>query len=246
MKRPLRKPARPRRLVQASSTSEPRTRANLSIGRVNQKLRTRDALVSVAAELIRRGEAFSVPDVADRAGVSRPTAYRYFSTPELLRAQATLFAAGRIETSALDQVAGGSASPQNKLDALIVGSDKMIAAHETEFRSLLRLSLETPSRDTGSRPRRPQFRREWLSAALAELRDDLGGKRFQRLIAALSLMCGIESVIVLCDVLQMTPQQATETKRWAARLLLDAALGEAASCREAQPGGARSRARRSK
>jgi AcrR family transcriptional regulator len=216
------------------------------VGRVNQKLRTRDALVNVAAEFIRRGEDFSVADVADRAGVSRPTAYRYFSTPELLRAQATLFAAGRIETSALDRVAQGSDPPKKKLDALIAGSDRMITSHETEFRSLLRLSLETGIDGARSLPRRPQFRREWLSSALAELKDELGGSRFERLVAALSLMCGIESFVVLHDVLRMRPHEATETKRWAARLLFDAALKEASAARVTQSRRERSRARRSK
>src|SRR5207237_3489726 len=127
----------------------------------------------------------------------------------LWRAQATLFAAGRIETGALDAIVRASNSPQDKLDALIAGSDKMTAAHETEFRSLLRLSLETGD---GALPSRPQVRRAWLTAALAELRDELGGSRFERLTAALSLMCGIESFVVLHDVLRIKPQQATETK----------------------------------
>jgi AcrR family transcriptional regulator len=242
---PSRSASRPR-TTNSSDASRQRSRADLSVGRVNQKLRTRDALVNVAVEFIRHGENFSVADVADRAGISRPTAYRYFSTPELLRAQATLFAAGRIETSALDQVAHGSESPEEKLDALIAGSDKMVAAHETEFRSLLRLSLETHVSAVGAPPSRPQFRREWLSSALAELRDELGGARFERLIAALSLMCGIESFVVLQDILRMKPQQATETKRWAARLLLNAALKEASAAQATQSRGARSLARRSK
>jgi len=243
MNRPPRKPARRRTGVEASGRG---ARADLRAGRVNQKLRTRDALVNVAAEFIRHGEDFSVADIADRAGVSRPTAYRYFSTPELLRAQATLFAAGRIETSALDRVAQGSDSPKKKLDALIAGSDRMITAHETEFRSLLRLSLETGIDGARSLPRRPQFRREWLSSALAELVDELGGNRFERLIAVLSLMCGIESFVVLHDVLRMKPRRATETKRWAARLLLEAALKEASAARATQSRRERSRARRSK
>jgi len=243
MNRFLSKPPRRRRVAENSGTS---SRTDLSVGRVNQKLRTRDALVNVAAGFIRLGEDFSVADVADRAEVSRPTAYRYFSTPELLRAQATLFAAGRIETDALDQIAQGSDSPKEKLDALIAGSDKMIAAHESEFRSLLRLSLEPGVNGASSLPRRPQFRRDWLSSALAELRDKLGRNRFERLVAALSLLYGIESFVVLHDVLRMKPQHATETKRWAARLLLDAALNEAGASREVQSRGARSRARRSK
>ena len=108
MNRPSGKSPRRRGTIDGSKRAGQRTRADLKIGRVNQKLRTRDTLVNVAAEFIRRGKDFSVADVADRARVSRPTAYRYFSTPELLRAQATLFAAGRIETTALDQVAQGT------------------------------------------------------------------------------------------------------------------------------------------
>jgi AcrR family transcriptional regulator len=223
-----------------------RTRADLQVGRINQKLRTRDALVQVAAEFVRHGEDFSVADVADRARVSRPTAYRYFATPELLRAQATLFAAGRIETSALDKILHGSGSPEEKLDALILGSDRMIAAHEIEFRSLLRLSLEAGNTGAPNLPRRPQFRRTWLISVLDELKSELGQARSERLVAVLSLMCGIESFVVLHDILQMTPQQATDAKRWAARLLLHAALHEAAATGAAQSRRDKSLARRSK
>jgi AcrR family transcriptional regulator len=246
MKRSPGKLPRRRKTANSSAASGQGMRADLAVGRVNQKLRTRDALVNVAAEFIRRGEDFSVADVADRARVSRPTAYRYFSTPELLRAQATLFAAGRIETSALDHVVQGSGSPEDKLDALIAGSDKMTAAHESEFRSLLRLSLDQGIGGTRTLPRRPQFRREWLSSALADLQQELGDSRFERLVAALSLMCGIESFVVLHDILRIKPQQATDTKRWAARLLLHAAMQEAADARATQSRRDRSAARRSK
>jgi AcrR family transcriptional regulator len=222
------RPAKPKR---ASPVHDGQYRADLNIGRINQKLRTRDALVSAAAEFIRRGDGFSVADIADKAGVSRPTAYRYFATPELLHAQAALYAAGRIETSELDQLLHQTGSPEDKLDALIRGTDAMTVAHESEFRTLLRLSLD-PGRGTADPVlRRPQFRRSWLSSALAELEDELGAPRFKRLIAALSLMCGIESFIVLQDILRLEPREATDVKRWAARLLLHAAIHEAADDR---------------
>jgi AcrR family transcriptional regulator len=235
-------------MVAKSSTSArgSRNRADLDVGRVNQKLRTRDALVRAALDFIRRSKHFSVADIADAAHVSRPTAYRYFATPELLRAQATLFAAGRIETSELDQLARGSGSPEEKLDALIVGSDAMTAAHEIEFRSLLRLSLDSGLRTTNALPRRPQFRQSWLSSALAELKDELGEPRFNRLVAVLSLMCGIESFIVLHDVLRMKPRQASDVKRWAARLLLHAAIHEAADDRATISRSTRSKAAKKK
>jgi len=239
--------------VAKSSTSarRSRNRADLYVGRINQKRRTRDALVNAALDFIRRGEHFSVADIADAAGVSRPTAYRYFATPELLHAQATLFAAGRIETGELDQLARGNGSAEQKLDALIRGSDAMTASHEAEFRSLLRLSLDPGIKSTDTLPRRPQFRQSWLSSALAELKDELGESRFDRLVAALSLMCGIESFIVLHDVLRMNRRQASDVKRWAARLLLRAAIQEttddrATISRSARQKGTKQKRRRAK
>jgi hypothetical protein len=128
------------------------------------------------------------------------------------------------------------------LDALIIGSDAMTAAHEAEFRSMLRLSLDASRTATGALPRRPQFRQSWLSSALAELKDELGGHRFNRLVAALSLMCGIESFVVLHDILRMKPRDASAVRRWAARLLLHAAIHEAADDRATISRSARSKA----
>jgi AcrR family transcriptional regulator len=47
-------------------------------GRVNQKKRTRIAIVQACRELIRAGAAVTMPDVARLALVSEATAYRYF------------------------------------------------------------------------------------------------------------------------------------------------------------------------
>src|SRR5262249_45956343 len=117
--------------------------------------------------------------------------------------------------------------------------------------SLLRLSLDPEIKSTDTLPRRPQFRQSWLSSALAELKDELGESRFDRLVAALSLMCGIESFIVLHDVLRMTRRQASDVKRWAARLLLRAAIQEttddrATISRSARPKGTKQKRRRAK
>ena len=223
-----------------------RTVSYLEGGRVSQKLRTRDALVGVAADLIGKGKAVSVSEVADAARVSRTTAYRYFPTSEMLSAQATLFAAGGIETRHLDHLVHGPGTAEAKLDAVILGSDAMTAAHEPAFRSLLRYCMEAGTAAGGldkggsgksgsgrSLPRRPPFRRQWLEAALADTRQQLGAKRFARLTGALSLLCGIEAFVVLQDVCAMSAQDAREAKRWAGRLLLRGALAETAAERAA-------------
>src|SRR5215218_6024509 len=66
----------------------------LGSGRTRQKQRTRDHLIAAARELISAGDTPSVEEVAEAAGISRPTAYRYFAS------QAELLAAAYPETAA--------------------------------------------------------------------------------------------------------------------------------------------------
>jgi AcrR family transcriptional regulator len=195
----------------------------LDVGRVNQKLRTRDALVSVAADFVRKGQQVSVTDVADAARVSRTTAYRYFPTSEMLLAQATITIASSIDSQHLVDIAHGPGTPEEKLDAIIAGSDTMTATYESAFRSLLRFSVEAGMQGNKGLPPRPTFRRGWLEGALADLKKELGPAQFGRLTAVLSLLCGIESFVVLKDICGMKPEEAREVKRWAAQQLLHAA-----------------------
>ena len=204
----------------------------LKMGRINQKLRTRDALVSVAADLLRAGEPASVSMVADAARVSRTTAYRYFPTSEMLEAQAALAVAGSLETRQLDAIVHGEGSAPDKLDALVTGMDAMVRANEAAFQAVLRLSLGAAVETDPPTPRRTAIRRLWLEAALAELKPQLDRRRFDRLLGSLSLLCGVEPHIVLRDIVPMSPDDALEVKRWAARALLEAALAEPADTPE--------------
>ncbi len=59
----------------------------LESGRARQKQRTRDQLIAAARELITTGDTPRIEDAAEAAGISRTTAYRYFtSQTELLAA----------------------------------------------------------------------------------------------------------------------------------------------------------------
>jgi AcrR family transcriptional regulator len=52
--------------------------------RANQKERTRTAILEAALDILREDEAPTVASAAERARVSRTTAYRYFPTHEAL------------------------------------------------------------------------------------------------------------------------------------------------------------------
>ena len=59
-------------------------------GRINQKRRTRAAILAAAVKLLNEGKRPAVAEVADAALVSRATAYRYFPTQEYLLFEAAL------------------------------------------------------------------------------------------------------------------------------------------------------------
>ena len=58
--------------------------------RTAQKARTREALLDATRSLIADGIPVTVQRAADEAGISKATAYRYFSDPSLLVAEAGL------------------------------------------------------------------------------------------------------------------------------------------------------------
>lgn len=200
------------------------SRNYLTTGRVNQKRRTREALLEVAAELIRQGRTFSIGDVADIAKVGRTTAYRYYPTVDLLIANAALWkVAGREQNEFEDQF-GSDSTPYEKVDSVVIESDRSTHEHRNEFRAMLRVSLDQGVKDA---ERRSQIRYFLLKKTLADLQLTLGDKNFEQLVCALSLTVGIESQIVLQDICMLPPNKAREVKRWAAQALLKAALAEA-------------------
>ena len=85
----------------------------------------------------------------------------------------------------------------------------------------------TAQQDEATRlPRRPGNRLRYLGQALAPLADQLEAEHFERLMMALALCVGIESMVVMKDICGLTPSEAEAVKLWAARALVRAALNE--------------------
>src|SRR5262245_476790 len=200
--------------------------ADLSTGRVNQKLRTRDTLVAVAAELIRKGRSFSVGEVADLARVGRTTAYRYFPSQEQLLAHAALWKLAHIEHFEFDRVFENKDSVLDKVDALVSASDKSIRDYEAEYRAMLRASLEAAASSHELLPRRSSFRRDMVAKALAGMEKSFDRECLERLASAICIVMGIEALVVTCDICLLPAERGREVKRWAARALVRAALAE--------------------
>ena len=198
-----------------------RVTASLQSGRVQQKTRTRKALVDAAIEFVRTGRDFSVGDVADAALVGRATAYTYFETKESLYAQAVLTFITTNDYPSFERVFARTPDAGARVKAVVEASDASIRLHETLYRSMLRSSLEVDPH--AKQPRRPANRRQWLTEALEPLDASLDRLAFGRLVGALSLCIGIEAHVTLRDVCGFSAAEARAIKVWAASTLLAAA-----------------------
>ncbi len=189
-------------------------------GRINQKRRTRATLLAAATTLVEAGEVPTIPEVADAAGISRATAYRYFSNQEAMLLEAMLERA----MPEIDQIVRGwneSDGAVARLDQLVRTILEVVIEYDASFRAMLRASLDPDA--TRDRIRRGG-RIHWLEQALHPVRAQFTTGEFDRLLNALTPYAGIEAVIVLCDIASLTPQQAVETACWASTTLLQSAL----------------------
>jgi AcrR family transcriptional regulator len=199
---------------------------NLETGHVKHKARTREKLMRIAFAMIRAGRIPTVTAVADEAGIARATAYRYFATPESLLLEALIAFQGTPYETPLYEFLETESDLEARLDAVVVANQARIAEHLREARALLWLSLRPGAAGSRFVRPRPQYRRKWFIEALHDVKDQIGGDEFSRLISALCLCVGLESNLVLRDICHLSKSEAEGVERWAARALVRAALDE--------------------
>jgi AcrR family transcriptional regulator len=193
---------------------------------VHQKARTRAALVAAADELLRQGITPTVAQAAEAAQVGRTTAYRYFPTQESLLMELSL----TVEVSELEALV---AEPVDRDGArarvveVVQALNRHVQAEEVQYRTAVRLYqeqwLDAFGQGDASPTVREGRRTRWLAQSLAPL--DLPKAERERLVAALSLVMGAESMVVLKDVCHLSSDEALAVTEWATRALLEAALG---------------------
>lgn len=199
-------------------------------GRVNQKRRTRAAIVEAAKQLVDDGVTPTVAQAAGAALVSRTTAYRYFPTQDsLLLELAVDVDVDEVEALAASPLASGD-TPASRATAIVELLNRHVYADELRYRQLLRtyLDLGLAARAGGDDEPvvRVGRRVRWYDETLAPLRAELGDEAVDRLIAALSLLAGSEAMVVLRDVCRLGADDALAVTRWAADALVAATLRE--------------------
>jgi AcrR family transcriptional regulator len=191
-------------------------------GRTQQKARTRAALVAAARELLSEGTTPTVEQAADRAAISRTTAYRYF------RNRRELLVASYPELQEASLLGDDPpADPAARLEVVTRSITRQVVEHEPELRAMLRMSLETPRPDDESLPLRRGRAIDWIEDALSPLRDRMHERELHRLALAIRAAIGIEALVWLTDVGGLSRGDAVDLMRSSARALLQAAVAGA-------------------
>ena len=174
--------------------------------------------MDTAVELVKAGRRPSVAAVADQAGVSRATAYRYFPGQDLMLSEATIRAAGG-PPDGLPPAGSAAAGPEGVAAAITRQAGQFSLDHEDRLRTALRLSL-----DPQSGYQRPGRRGRWVDEILAATGDRLDEPARARLSAALHLVLGIDPIIELTDIAGLDRAEAVDVLVWVAATLVQASL----------------------
>jgi AcrR family transcriptional regulator len=203
----------------------------LETGRVNQKRRTRAAIVDAAQRLVDEGTMPTVAEAAAAAEVGRTTAYRYFPTQEALLVELSVTADVTDVEALVAQPVDAEGAADRAVEVLQL-LNRHVLAEETRYRTAMRVYQDlwlAAKADGEDEPMvRSGRRQRWFRHVLAPLVEARGLRPAQvdRIVYALGLTCGTEAIATLRDVYRLDADGSLQVTEWAAQALLRAALEE--------------------
>jgi AcrR family transcriptional regulator len=185
---------------------------------VNQKARTRAAIVQAVHDLARSGAEITMPSVAEAAMVSEATAYRYF--PDLV----TLLLEADQSTwpdpaQALAPVAD-SAEPAERIGFAARLLLDGVLANESAVRAMIAGSITRPE----IAARRPGHRFGLIDAALAPAAHRLDPATLTQLRRGLTVVVSADALFTLTDLCELSRADAVDSVVHTARALTEAAF----------------------
>jgi len=183
----------------------------LQSGRSNQKLETRKKIIAGAQHLLSKGGKLTLEDVAKHVAISRATIYRYYSNIDLLISEAGISAPEDSQSILL-----GLESLD--LNAQLKGIQRYYNEHtlsnEAAFRKFLSINISADQ----TRNKRGARRIATLKMALED--RNLSNKDKTRLANLLTLLMGIEPIIITKDVCGLNNKASMELLEWGFDLIL--------------------------
>jgi AcrR family transcriptional regulator len=180
------------------------TTANEQTGRVNQKLRTRMAIVEACREVIRSGGPVTMPAVARAALVSEPTAYRYF--PDLTSLlNAALVGMWPSPAEALEAIAA-SADPVERIAFASEFLLRRVLSYQGAVRAMISATITRPELAA----HRPGIRFGLINQALDPIAGTLPlrPEQLAQLKHDLAAVISAEALFSLTDLCRLTADDA--------------------------------------
>lgn len=190
-----------------------------SVGtRVNQKARTRAAIVQAVHELARSGAEITMASIAKAALVSEATAYRYFADLVTLLLEADQ-STWPDPDEALAPVAN-TADPVERIGYAARLLLDGVLANESAVRAMIAGSISRPA----VAARRPGHRFGLIDAALAPAADRLDPAGLAQLRRDLAVVVSADALFTLTDLCGLNRPDAVQSAVHTARVLTTAAF----------------------
>ena len=183
----------------------------LESGRISQKKKTRELLLATAKEMLVNGENISVEQVALEASISKATAYRYFSNKDILLKEASL-QRGLIDKEDLFGEIDES-DLKTRVEKLIEYHFEVLTTNEDVFRLYLGTVMQSSVRDKKNYSRGGK-RILLIAEAILPLKKEVSEETFDKIVNAISLLMGIESVTILKDICGLENGSIQEMWKW--------------------------------
>jgi AcrR family transcriptional regulator len=186
--------------------------------RVNQKERTRRAIVAATRDLIRTGGEVTMPAVAKLALVSEATAYRYFPDLASLLREA-LAGVWPSPEAALAPVAG-SDDPVERVACAAEALLRHVLTYQGAVRAMIAATITRPDEAA----MRPGHRFGLIDEALRPLAAGTAG--LTQLKRDLAVVISAEALFALTDLCGLSPEDAIASAVHTASTLTRAATGK--------------------
>jgi AcrR family transcriptional regulator len=188
---------------------------------VNQKARTRAAIVQAVHELARSGAEITMPSVAKAALVSEATAYRYF--PDLVTLLLEADQGTWPDPAEALAPAADSADPVERIGLAARVLLDGVLANESGVRAMIAGSITRPELAA----RRPGHRFGLIDAALAPVAGRLDPVDLAQLRRDLAVVVSADALFTLTDLCELSRPDAVDSAVHTARALTEAAFREA-------------------
>ncbi|PHQ29619.1 TetR/AcrR family transcriptional regulator [Leeuwenhoekiella nanhaiensis] len=196
------------------------SREYIDQGRTRQKQKTRERILSSAQGFLQQGRDFTLEEVAEQAGVSRATIYRYFPNSEILSAEAAL----DVNTESCESIYRYSKASNEQQTLLNIQDyfNRLALDNEPAFRKYLSVLLHTSELSENRGARRPKT----LQLALEDSQLNLSKEDFQNLKNMASVLMGIEPIIVTKDVCGLDNNQSMKLLKWGFEMMLKGIISQ--------------------